>query len=164
VGAIGDVAQRERVVSPRTRTKPDEQATLAMRGVVHMGWVIERECTRIGLTLAQYRLLDFVRAEPVRAGALATKAAISRPNLTTIVDTLEARGWIQRDTVPGDRRGVTLEVTDSGLDMLRQVEAAFATRVDDLLEADERKTVFDGLHALLDAMHRNSAAKATASP
>jgi DNA-binding MarR family transcriptional regulator len=155
VGAVGDVAQRvgDRTVSRRTKTSDD--AVLAMRSVAHTGWVIERECANLGITLAQYRLLDFVRAEPVRAGALATKAAISRPNLTTVVDTLEARGWIRREAVPGDRRGVTLEVTDSGLDILRQVDDAFADRIDALLEPDERATVFAGLHVLLDALHRN---------
>jgi DNA-binding MarR family transcriptional regulator len=131
-----------------------------MRSVAHTGWVMERECTNLGLTLAQYRLLDFVRAEPQRAGALATKSAISRPNLTTLVDTLETRGWIRREAVPGDRRGVTLEVTESGLDVLRQVDDAFAARIDALLEPDERATVFAGLHVLLDALARNSAARA----
>ena len=135
------------------RTKVDVQEP--MRAVVHTGWIIERECTNLGVTLAQYRLLDFVRAEPVRAGALATKAAISKPNLTTIVDTLETRGWIQRSSVPGDRRGVTLEVTEAGLAILEAVEAAFATRIDDLLDADERATVFDGLDVLLGALHRH---------
>ena len=141
------------------RVKADEHAVLAMRAVVHTSWIIERECIRLGVTLAQYRLLDFARAEPVRAGELATRAAISRPNLTTIVDTLETRGWIQRDRVPGDRRGVTLEVTASGVEVLRQVEAAFAERVDDLLEDDERATVFTGLDVLLEALHRTSAAR-----
>ncbi|HUR76920.1 MAG TPA: MarR family transcriptional regulator [Acidimicrobiales bacterium] len=147
-------------MSRRTKT---EATVEAMRAVVHTGWVIERECMGLGLTLAQYRLLDFVRAEPVRAGALATKAEISRPNLTTIVDTLEARGWIQRERVPGDRRGVTLEVTESGLSLLRQVEAAFAERVDDLLDTAERATVFSGLELLLGALHRKSAQRPQAT-
>jgi len=137
-----------------SRAKTSDKAVLAMRGVAHTGWVIERECSRLGVTLAQYRLLDFVRVEPTRAGALATKAAISRPNLTTIVDTLVTRGWIRRDSVEGDRRGVTLEVTDAGLAMLRGVEDAFAKRMDDLLEPHERKTVFEGLEILLNALGR----------
>jgi len=126
----------------------------AMRAIVHAGWLIERECVNLGLTMAQYRLLDFARSEPVRAGALATKAEISRPNLTTIVDTLEARGWIQRERVPGDRRGVTLEVTESGLAILQAVEAAFSERIDEALSPSERTKVFAGLEVLLDAMHR----------
>jgi DNA-binding MarR family transcriptional regulator len=142
------------------RPKTSDDAVLAMRSVAHTGWVIERECANLGITLAQYRLLDFVRTEPVRAGALATKAAISRPNLSAVVETLVTRGWLRRETVPGDRRGVTLEVTESGLDILRQVEDAFAARIEDLLEPDERATVFAGLHVLLDALHRHSAARA----
>ncbi len=129
-----------------------------MRAVVHAGWIIERECTRLGVTLAQYRLLDFVRSEPVRAGALAAKAAISKPNLTTIVDGLETRGWIRRDRVPGDRRGVSLEVTESGLAVLGQVEAAFAARFEDVLSAPQQSKVVAGLQVLLDAMHRSSTA------
>jgi DNA-binding MarR family transcriptional regulator len=159
MGPVGNVAQRGHGVSRRTKA----DAELALRAVVHTGWIIERECTDLGLTLAQYRLLDFVRAEPVRAGALATKAEISRPNLTTIVDTLEARGWIQRDRVPGDRRGVTLEVTESGLAMLREVEAVFAARLDGLLDSDERATVLSGLDVLLGALHRQVSDTSVAS-
>ena len=139
------------------QTKADAQAELALRAIVHTGWIIERECVALGITLAQYRLLDFVRSEPVRAGALATKAEISKPNLTTIVDTLETRGWIQRDRVPGDRRGVTLDVTESGLAMLRQVEAALADRLAGLLDSADRARVFDGLGVLLEALHRDRA-------
>lgn len=126
--------------------------------------MLERECEQAGLTLAQYRLLDFVRTEPVRAGALAAKAAISRPSLTTIMDTLEARGFIQRDRVPGDRRGVTLELTHDGLKVLCLAEEGFARKLSEVVAPTEVKTVLAGISTLRDGLIRFATATAAAQP
>lgn len=131
-----------------------ERLLAAIRGLSHASRALEHDCERAGLTLAQYRLLDFIRIEPVRAGALAEKAAISRPNLTTIMDTLETRGLIVRDRVPGDRRGVSLEVTDAGVAALVEAEGAFAKRLTEQLRPSELRSLLAGLGVLADASRR----------
>src|SRR5205823_698728 len=76
------------------------------------------------MTLPQFRVLSVIASSSERANRIAEKAAMSRPSLTGLLDGLEARGWVQRVDVEGDRRGVSLEVTRAGADALKQAERA----------------------------------------
>ena len=134
--------------------RKQEQLYEAVRALAHSSRLLETECDQAGLTMGQYRLLDWIRHEPARAGELAEKAAISRPSLTTAMDGLEARGLIHRDRVPGDRRGVSLEVTDDGIKALDAVESAFAARIGEYLTNGELKTFIDGVRGLREGIRR----------
>ncbi|HUR76399.1 MAG TPA: MarR family transcriptional regulator [Acidimicrobiales bacterium] len=134
--------------------RKQDQLFEAVRALAHTSRLLEKECEQAGLTMGHYRLLDWIRHEPARAGELAEKAAISRPSLTTAMDGLEARGLIHRDRVPGDRRGVSLEVTDDGIKALDAVESAFAARVGDYLSNGELKTFVDGVRGLREGIRR----------
>lgn len=83
------------------------------------------------LTLAQLRVLGIVSSNPGRASRLAERAALSRPTLSGLLDGLVGRGWVVRDAVAGDRRGVHLAITESGRRVLRhgELEAAAALGV-----------------------------------
>jgi DNA-binding MarR family transcriptional regulator len=99
---------------------------------------------------------------PGRASALAERAAVSRPSLTGVIDGLEARGWLQRTEVDGDRRGVHLEVTDAGRDALAAEEAVLSAHLDAVLatvSAAERRQVLDALGVLSAAQERWREAK-----
>src|SRR6478736_9578700 len=105
--------------------------------------VLER--TLEDMTLAQFRVLTLIASSHERASRLAEKAAMSRPSLTGLLDGLEARGWVQRVHVDGDRRGVSLEVTASGAKALREAERAMTSELERVLESspDDRSAVID---------------------
>jgi DNA-binding MarR family transcriptional regulator len=102
------------------------------------------------MTLPQFRVLALIAFSPERANRLAEKAAVSRPSLTGLLDGLEARGWVQRVEVEGDRRGVNLEVTKAGAAALKKAERAMTAELDAVLReaGDDRASVIDGLNAL----------------
>ena len=110
--------------------------------------VLERSLT--DMTLPQFRVLSVIASSPERANRIAEKAAMSRPSLTGLLDGLEARGWVQRVDVEGDRRGVSLEVTTAGSAALRTAEKAMTAELEHVLRSspDDRATVIDGLAAL----------------
>jgi DNA-binding MarR family transcriptional regulator len=87
------------------------------------------------MTLPQFRVLTLIGSSPERASRLAERAAVSRPSLTGLLDGLEARGWVQRVQVEGDRRGVSLELTRTGATALRHAERAMAAELDAVLAA-----------------------------
>jgi len=123
------------------------------------------------MTLPQFRVLSLVASSPERANRVAERAAVSRPSLTGLLDGLEARGWVRRVDVVGDRRGVLLEVTTSGTTALSTAEAAMAEALDDLLVgsgADERAMVETGLatlgRVLVARYEQQGAAAAAAAP
>ena len=82
---------------------------------------------------------------------------MSRPSLTGLLDGLEARGWVQRVHVEGDRRGVSLEVTLQGAAALRAAENAMSAELERVLSSspDDRDAVINGLNALGDAIREH---------
>ena len=95
--------------------------------------LVEQTCAEGDLSLSQYRLLLFVSRQPQRAGELARRAAVSRPAITDLVDYLERDGLLRRVPVNGDRRGISLQLTDDGEGALRRVEDSLAGRLKPLL-------------------------------
>ncbi len=55
----------------------------------------------------------------------AEAAAISKGTLTGVVKTLEARGWIGRHGIPGDKRLVELRLTEAGAELMKEVYPRF---------------------------------------
>lgn len=103
------------------------------------------------MTLPQLRVLTLVASSPERANRIAELAAVSRPSLTGLLDGLEAKGWVRRVDVVGDRRGVLLEVTPLGTEALAAADVAMAAALAELLDvADpgERAAVETGLATL----------------
>ena len=92
----------------------------AVRGVTFAARTIERSLG--SMTLAQLRILTLVARDPVRASTLAEDASLSRPTLTGVLEGLVAKGWVDRNAVDGDRRGVTLAITANGRDALQRAE------------------------------------------
>ena len=123
------------------------------------GRVLERSLT--DMTLPQFRVLSVIASSPERANRLAEKAAMSRPSLTGLLDGLEARGWVQRVDVEGDRRGVQLEVTRAGAVALREAERAMTAELESVLASspEDRDAVIAGLRALSRAMQEHHRAR-----
>lgn len=77
--------------------------------------------------------------EPCR---LAERLLVSRPSVTGLLDTLQAKGLIERRPHPDDRRRVWVALTDAGLELLeshftlhyREQNALFADLTPDELE------------------------------
>jgi len=130
------------------------QLPRAVRAAAMLSRYFERCCLEIGLSLPQYRLLLFVRRGPQRAADLATQAAVRRPTLTALVDGLEKEGLLIRCAVEGDRRGIRLELTPKGSEMLDRAEDHLVKLLDHMLEHGDRTRVLDGLEELMGVLER----------
>src|SRR6476620_7203282 len=134
--------------SERTGSASDLPAD-SVRTLAIVSRILERALK--DMTLPQFRVLGLIARAPERANQLARQAAISRPSLTGVLDGLEARGWVRRRDVDGDRRGVELEVTATGRDALDVAHDAVQTRLAELLAhvpSDRRDVALEGLAAL----------------
>jgi DNA-binding MarR family transcriptional regulator len=103
------------------------------------------------LTLPQFRVLSLIASSPERAGRIATLTGVSRPSLTGLLDGLVQHDFVRRVTVDGDRRGVSLEITDAGRAALERAQRSTAARLDIVLDEvgpRDRRAVLDGLAAL----------------
>jgi DNA-binding MarR family transcriptional regulator len=77
-----------------------------------------------GLTFSQYALVRALAdRDAARIGDLAGDAAISPSTATRILDALERRAMVRRDRAPGDRRVVTVSLTERGRVALQRQDA-----------------------------------------
>jgi DNA-binding MarR family transcriptional regulator len=89
-------------------------------------------CAKHELSPAQAQLLCVIKDQPRGMTELARMLRLERPGLSGLVDRVERRGLLRRDTPDHDRRAVTLTPTPSG----KQIAEAFYAEVSDrLLEA-----------------------------
>lgn len=101
---------------------------------------------------AQARLLAQIdELGAARIGDLARADHCSQPTLTTHVQRLEERGWVNRVPDPEDGRAVRISLTARGATLLRDVRRARAATIDPLvrqLDSDGRRGVEAALVAL----------------
>jgi len=87
----------------------------------------------------------------LRMQELQERSLFTRSGMTRLVDRVEAAGFVQRERVPGDRRGVAVSLTDAGA---RAYEAGMARHREDIerefgtrLTARQQRAVADALYA-----------------
>lgn len=83
------------------------------------GRIVEKH----GLSPAGFVLLRLLHThqDGLRAGEAARGLSVTPATLTSVVNTLERDGYVERRRDPGDRRAVLLHATEAGLTLLRDV-------------------------------------------
>lgn len=121
----------------------------------------------IELTLPQYRVLGLLAAGDVRAGHLATGLAVTRPTVTALVDSLVERGFVVREQSAGDRRSVTVSITEAGQRAVAATGASLRRTLDDIVsrcdDPDGVRAALDQLVTALDSWWDDRKASAAAS-
>jgi DNA-binding MarR family transcriptional regulator len=109
---------------------------------------------RSGLTPTKFNVLMELAASPEGGMALCDigrRLIRSAPNITTLVDRLEADGFVRREPDPEDRRRVVARITDDGWKALRRGAPAVFEAERALLRAmapKERTTLERLLHTV----------------
>ena len=107
------------------------------------------------LTAVQYAALVTIRAHPgIDATRLSEIIYFDRSTIGDVLDRMEGRGWIVRESTPNDRRIKLLTLSAAGQDVLQQVEPGIR-RVQERLLAPltdaEAKTLIRLLAKMADA-------------
>ncbi|MHB8467192.1 MAG: MarR family transcriptional regulator [Acidimicrobiales bacterium] len=129
----------------------DPELHRAVRTLAMAGRGLERAAAP--LTLPQYRVLALIVSAPERASRLAARVDVTKAALTGVLDALESHGWIVREVVAGDRRGVSLAVTDAGAAVLARADEAMVAWLAEVMEDDpNRHQVVCAISRLGDAL------------
>ncbi|WP_328983136.1 MarR family transcriptional regulator [Streptomyces mirabilis] len=79
------------------------------------------------LTAPQYATLATLAERPgIDQSTLCLATAIDRSTMTTLLDRLSSRGWVNREPDPLNRRRHIVHITEEGNALLREVEPAVA--------------------------------------
>ena len=136
---------------------PDEPSWDSWRGVVFANSSVLRAVEPLlekgtGLSLNFLDVLSRLYDEPdhrLRMQELSERALFTRSGMTRLVDRMEKAGYVRRESVPGDRRGVFVILTPSGeqvfVPAMRQhrsdVERVFGSR----LSSEQHRAVGEAL-------------------
>lgn len=143
------------------RRPADAPATLALGPLADLlGWHLaqatvlttagfERHVGRpLALRKVEFSLLMLLLANapggPVSPKTLAQALALTAPKLTMLLDRLQLRGLLARERNPADGRSQHIVLTDEGLRLARQAQAAAAP-----MEQDLGKHLSRAEHAML---------------
>jgi MarR family transcriptional regulator, 2-MHQ and catechol-resistance regulon repressor len=121
--------------------------------------------TAAGLAATEFDVLLRLARSPgerLRMTDLATQTALSTSGVTRVVDRLENRGLVRRQTCASDRRGAYAALTGPGRDLLAGVVQAHVSDIDrwftGLLETDQLDALLGALRILRDQVRPGATA------
>lgn len=93
----------------------------------------ERSIESTGLCLSDFAVLEaLLHKGPLPVNVIGSKVLLTSGSITSAVDRLEKKGYVQRQPVEGDRRVRLVSLTDSGKAL---IEEAFTRHQDALVQA-----------------------------
>lgn len=99
----------------------------------------------------QYRLLDAIGRKPRTLGQIARIQGVTPATATTLVTTLETRGWVTREHDPDDRRRIVVTLTQGGSHVLAASQRVAEIAMVELLSplsSEHLLRLLDGLEVL----------------
>ena len=112
----GQAATRSRNLDEIAEALPRRAAMLAHLFIRHSRLGISR--TEIGVLRAAYE-------QPQRITALAAAEGVTQPAITLLVNRMEGRGWVTRETDSVDRRVVLVALTAEGRAAFEELRAEY---------------------------------------
>jgi DNA-binding MarR family transcriptional regulator len=89
--------------------------------------LVEKVAAVAGLTAAELDLLEVLADQaPCTIAVLLRESGYRPSTLTSVLDRLASRGWVSRDTHPGDRRSFVASLTPDGRRAVRTLELRLA--------------------------------------
>jgi DNA-binding MarR family transcriptional regulator len=145
--------------------EPYQVTARLSRIALHVARAQEESFGRYGLNRGEVGVLAALRFAGPKQQLSPTRLfkglMLSSAGITSRLDRLEQRGYVKRSRHPEDRRGVLVELTDSGRHVLEMAVNADLVRERELmagLSAAERKALVGLLKKLLSSLEPNGAA------
>lgn len=138
-----------------------QRALIALRRIIRATDLHSKRVRReSGLTVPQVVLLQAIRAlGEVSGRQLAEEVSLSQATVSTILDRLEGRGYVERYRSPQDRRVVHVRLTRMGQEILKRAPPLLHVRFVEALErlsAKERKVILESLERVAEMMGAES--------
>lgn len=112
----------------------------------------EADVARHGLTVSEFGILEALYHKgPLLLGDLQRKILVTSGGLTYLVDRLEKKGLVSRESFPGDKRARYAVLTIRGSALIRRIFPAHARRLAramDALSTKEQKRLAELLRTL----------------
>ena len=151
-------------VQPRQDIEPYQVTARISRVALHVARAQEESFGRFGLNRGEVGVLAALRfagpKQQLSPTSLFKGLMLSSAGITSRLDRLERRGYVKRARHPNDRRGVIVELTETGRQVLDQAVTANTASERELvagLNAAERRSLAGLLKKLLGKLEPNDA-------
>jgi len=103
---------------------------------VMLGKCADKLFGQFDMSVAKFNLMMAVKfaERPLTQKDLSERLFVDKSGLTGMIDRLGKQGWIERKSVPEDRRSYHIALTDAGEDMLESVIEVYDRLIDDITE------------------------------
>ncbi len=146
----GSAIERKRV----TAMAKSKNTSMSVRVIVGLYRQFEQVARDSDISLAQYRMMLFLRNGPKRAGAIAAAGAVKKPTVSAMLGTLREKGWIADTPDPTDGRVVAVSLTNAGRARMEAFETALANSIAKVAP----RTDLTRVHAALGELYAGMAA------
>ena len=113
--------------------------------------------TGLDLTMPQAKTLFYLADGPRRMSGIAERLGVEMPSATTMIGRLVAKGLVERQQDPADRRAVVCSLTPEGRDAVEKFWSLRAARTEALaaaLTTEELEIVVPAMEIMADAVRR----------
>jgi DNA-binding MarR family transcriptional regulator len=132
----------ERIKQHKFRSVGHEALLNLLVASEHIHQKMEVICAEFGITPSQFNVLRILRGgypEGYPRCDIADRMVIRAPDVTRLVDRLEAQGLAERIKSEGDRRLSLTRITKEGLDLVGQMDEPVSRLHDDIEQRVGRK-------------------------
>jgi DNA-binding MarR family transcriptional regulator len=130
-----------------SRVTETELAARLRLALLRLTRMVRNQRADQSVTLTQLSAMGTLAVRgPLSAGELAQSERVQPPSMTKVLAALEARGLVQREQHPEDRRQAIIAITDEGLQLLdqeRELRDVWMTERLAVLSDDERARLSD---------------------
>jgi len=124
-----------------------------------LGLLGKSEVSCCGVTPAQcHAVVEIGRATEISLTELAEIIGLDCSTLSRTVDNLVKKNYAKRGTAPGDRRSVTIKLTDKGISLFEKIESnmeIYYRKVFDSIPVKKQPQILESLELVLDALDKN---------
>ena len=141
---MGEVLNK-RLKMSRVSSPAHEAVLNLLVAAGHVRERFDRVCVDHGITTGQYNVLRILRGAQPEGYArcdIAQRMIERAPDVTRLIDRLEAHGLVQRDRSNEDRRRSVTRITDAGLKLLERLQPgidALDRDIEERLPAEDRR-------------------------
>lgn len=121
-----------------------------------LGILEDGEMACCGISMAQcHALIEIGRAKRISLIDLATLLNLDNSTMSRTVNNLVNNGMVERQLDPNDRRYITIQLTQDGLEQFRGIESGmgeYFMKIYDAIPSESRAQVLESLQILLKAI------------
>ena len=127
--------------------------------VRNLGILEKTETSCCGVTVSQcHAIVEVGRKKEISLNELAELLGLDKSTMSRTINNLVEEGLVSREIHSGDRRYVTIELTDIGQDVFKTIEDSmekYYSGILDTIPEDKRSQIIESLQLLVEAVKAN---------